>query len=102
MFDIFRKFGKEHREGGPARTVYYSDGMVYFKEYSINGMMHREDGPAVTVYFLSGSIRYIYYCFNDLFHREDGPAQITCDWNGAILMEEYYLHGNKTDKSFMK
>jgi len=102
MYDIFRKSGKEHREGGPARTVYYTEGMLYSLEYSINGMTHREDGPAVTIYFLSGSPRSIYYCFNDLLHREDGPAHTTYDWNGAIIMEEYYLHGSKTDKSFIK
>lgn len=58
------KYGKCHREDGPA--CIYASGT---KEWYINDKLHREDGPAVE--FFNGNKEW--YKFG-VIHRDDGPA----------------------------
>ena len=48
-----------HREDGPAKICYYSNGNVENEEYYKDGVRHRVDGPVAIYYYKNGKIHYI-------------------------------------------
>lgn len=54
---LYKKYGRLHREDGPAKIIYYKHGTKSYEEYLKNGESHREDGPAYVEYDPDGLIR---------------------------------------------
>jgi hypothetical protein len=48
--------GQLHREDGPSRIYYYSDGSIEWEQFNIAGKLHRKSGPAQIRYSRDGSI----------------------------------------------
>ena len=94
---IWRHYKNErkiiHREDGPARLWYYSNGNFKQRQWIIRGKLHREDGPALINQDKNGEIYHQRYYINGKLHREDGPAVLSKDRKG-----EYYLRGKRSTK----
>ena len=67
---MWKKDGKYHRDGGPARI--WQDGTEEWFQY---GRYHREDGPAI----IQGN--YQAWFQDGMLHRIDGPAIINSEGN---------------------
>ena len=86
------KEGELHRENGPSRVYYNSDGGIISEYWHINGKSHRVDGPSYTSYTEDGILFEEIWRINDSFHREDGPAVI-CD-RSIRPRALWYINGN--------
>lgn len=84
------RFGKLHREGGPAIEEPDGTGSWYW-----HGKLHRDDGPAHDTSAAQHWYRY------DVRHRDDGPAIIGSDGSKAWLVNgEYHrVDGPAIEKS---
>ncbi len=76
-FEYYNKFGKLHREDGPA-VEYLNGTNMWF----IDGKLHREDGPAIEMR------QYAAWYINGNRHREDGPA---VEWGDGV--KEWWIDG---------
>lgn len=81
--EIWYKYGKIHRIGGPAQTVDHEDGLTQY--WMVDGEAHREDGPAAIYH--NGTEMYYQ---NNILHREDGPAIKDVRSDGYIEYRWYY------------
>ena len=48
-----------HREDGPAKICYYSNGNIRAEEYYKYGVWHRDNGPVIVYYYKSGNIKSV-------------------------------------------
>lgn len=63
-----------------------------------NGWTHREDGPAVISYWGNGKKSEEVWGYEGEFHRTNGPAIIEYDLHGNIVLEKYYINGERITK----
>jgi len=82
-----------HREGGPARIVYFDNGDVADEYYYKNGLQHRDDGPAVIAYHPNGNVHYERYYRRDQQHCVGGPAVTEYYNDGTVNFKRYYIYG---------
>ena len=51
IYDLFKKYGKLHRDNDPAFIFYREDGSIWSERYYMAGILQREDGdPAIIRY----------------------------------------------------
>lgn len=85
--------GRPHREGGPASTLYYTDGVVAREMWFHDGVLHREDEPADARYFPSGDRHVQIWVVGDKLHRDGGPAVVERDPTTQIVHTAWYSEG---------
>lgn len=85
--------GRLHRDPfeGPALIERHDDGRLRQVEYHFNGRLHREDGPARVRYGSDGAVVHELYCLFGKVHRDptEGPAYIARRDDGGVESEIY-------------
>jgi antitoxin component YwqK of YwqJK toxin-antitoxin module len=74
------------------KKEYYDNGNIRCEQHYKWGKHHREDGPAVICYDKNGNIYSEIYAFNGELHRGDGPAYIEYYENRDVKYKEYWLN----------
>ena len=87
------RFGKSHREDGPASIIRYTNGNIQIESYYWEGKWHRENGPAVCAWHENGNVNMIMYHHHGRKHRVGGPRCQTFDKTGWLIMEDWYVDG---------
>ena len=81
--------GNLHKEDGPAKIRYYTDGNKESEQWYKNGLYHREDGPSYRRWDVDGSIISEAWEIDGNYHREDGPATVRYNKDGNIGVNYY-------------
>lgn len=93
--EVWLKDGVLHRVGDPAIIITLADTRKIVEEqYYLNGEHHREDGPSRMEWLSNGVIRRESWQIHGSHHREEGPAFIMRDpKTGKITTEQWHLDG---------
>jgi hypothetical protein len=66
--------GVVHRDNGPARIVYWENGVVRLQEYRKGGVLHRLNGPALARFYDNGEKERWEFHHKGYLHRDGGEA----------------------------
>ena len=86
---------QNHRNDGPATTIYRLDGSIRDIIYYENNLEHRTDGPAITEFHANGRVARIAYAKREQFHRVGGPAVIRFHADGTMARRTYYMRDQR-------
>ena len=94
MSEVYIKNNRQHREDGPAETIWHENGKVKQEVWYFEDVLHRGDGgPTVSFFFETGATKALVYRVHGKRHRLDGPALIRYLQDGTAWTREYYING---------
>ena len=93
FYSRWYKNGIQHREDEPAFEKWHDDGKLEEQIWYINGLKHREDGPAYLYWYSSGTLNVSRWHHNGKCHREDAPACSIYTPDGKLVSTEWYYNG---------
>ena len=89
--EFWYRNGREHRENGPAETIWNTKGTKISECWNINGREHRENGPTEIIWNTKGIKLHERWFKYGQCHRKKHPAD-TC-WESDGYIERWFTNG---------